>query len=270
MTSITIRLTLSISLIVLMLTGHSDAKLTPKDAVAVWLLDEGAGDTVKDISENANDGKITGKPKWVDGKFGKGLEVDQLDKIGSATAKGVSKSFLAECLWVKFNDFATESQFGYITSAGTASTRYFYFSSWCAAGPPHDCIHLGTLDLGGAWGRGIVTNKIFDKNKWYFVCGVIDNKEGTIRAYVDGVLKHDQAFAKGDTPGTPGQIWLGGTPENYQWIKGTVDEVAFFNVAVTPDDMKSMMKDGVGRTVGILAVDPAGKIATTWGSIKGQ
>ena len=123
-----------ISLIVLMMVERSHAALTPKDTVAVWLLDENGGDTVKDISENDNDGKITGNAKWVDGKFGKGLEVDQQQKIGTATAKGVSKTFISECLWIKFNDFTTENQFGYINGAGTASPRYFYFSTWCAAG----------------------------------------------------------------------------------------------------------------------------------------
>ena len=31
-----------------------------EDLVALWSLDEGAGDTVKDLSGNGNDGKIVG------------------------------------------------------------------------------------------------------------------------------------------------------------------------------------------------------------------
>ncbi len=256
----------SISLIILMMVEQG-AAVAPENTVAIWLLEEGAGDKVKDTSENKNDAEITGNAKWVNGKFGKGLQLTQGVKVGTATAKGVSKTFLSESLWVNFEDFTTENQFGYINASGAASTRYFYFSSWCAAGPPHNCIHLGTLDGGGAWGRGIVTNAIFDKNKWYFVAGVINNKDGTIRAYVDGKLVHDQAFAKGDTPGTPTQIWLGGTPENYQWVKGIVDEVAFFNVALTEDDITSLMKNGLAQA---FSVEPQGKLATTWGGIKSK
>jgi hypothetical protein len=36
-------------------------------------FDEGSGKDVKDLSDNGNDGTITGA-KWVEGKFGKALE----------------------------------------------------------------------------------------------------------------------------------------------------------------------------------------------------
>ena len=256
----------TMSLIALMMVEQGVA-VTPKDAVALWLFEEGAGDKVKDTSENKNDAVITGNAKWVNGKFGKGLQIGQQMKIGAATANGVSKTYLSECLWVTFENFTTENQFGYINAPGGASTRYFYFSTWCAAGPPHNCIHLGTLDVGGAWGRGIVTNALFDKNKWYHVCGVINNKDGKTRAYVDGKQVHEQAFAPGDTPGKPIEIWVGGTPENYQWIQGTIDEVAFFNVALTDDDINSLMKNGLGKA---FSVEPSDKLATTWGGIKSK
>lgn len=259
-----------LSLIGLILTGQSHAALTPQDSVAVWILDEGAGNAAKDLSGNGNDAQLNGST-WVDGKFGKGLELGQDTSIMSSSAKGVSPTFLSECLWVNFSDFSTENQFGYINGSGTASARYFYFSTWCAAGPPHDCIHLGTTDPAGAWGRGIATAKMFDPGKWYFVCGVINNQDGVTRAYVDGELKHEQNFPTGDTPGTPTQIWIGGTPENYQWINGSVDEIGFFNVALTPDDIKMVMEQGLGKVFGsATAVEPSGKLATTWGSIKGQ
>lgn len=262
-----IAITLSfISALFMVEQGH--AAPTVKDAVAIWLFDEGAGNTVKDMSENGNDGEITGNAKWVDGKFKKGLQLPQNAKVGSATAEGVSPTFISECLWVNFEDFGTENQFGYINAPGGASPRFFYFSTWCAAGPPHNCIHLGTIDGAGAWGRGFAIDPLFEENTWYFVCGVVNNEEGTLRAYVDGKLKHEEAIAKGDTPGTPTEIWLGGTPENYQWIQGTVDEVAFFNVALTEDDIQAFMKNGVVNTV--LAVQPQDKLATTWGDIKSR
>ena len=56
---------------VLTIPGY--AKLDPKNAVGIWLFDEGNGDTAKDSSGNGNDGTLEG-PKWVDGKFGKALE----------------------------------------------------------------------------------------------------------------------------------------------------------------------------------------------------
>ena len=41
-----------------------------------------------------------------------------------------------------------------------------------------------------------------------------------------------------------------------------VDEVAIFNVALDPDDIKTLMDKGLGPTVA--AVDAVGKMTTTW------
>ena len=59
-----------------MLAVSSYAVLDPETVVGIWKFDEGKGNTAKDASENGNDGTLTNKPKWVDGKFGKALELD--------------------------------------------------------------------------------------------------------------------------------------------------------------------------------------------------
>lgn len=196
------------------------------------------------------------------------LESEANNNVVSSTAEGVGPTFFSETLWVNFNDFNTENQLGFIRCSGTANARYFYFSSWSADGAPHNRIHLGTLNLDGSWGRGISAPKMFDKGKWYHVAGVINNEEGSIRAYVDGELKHEQKFAVGDTPGTPTEIWAGSAPEAGRSLIGVIDEVGFFNVALTEDDIKKIMNDGLSKATGIEAVDPLSKLTTTWGGIK--
>ena len=255
----------SITFIALLSIGQSNAAVDVKDATVIWLFDEGKGDTVADFSGNGNDGTISGSPKWVDGKFGKALELKTQDKISSSTANGVEPTYISETLWIKFNDFSTENQFGYISCSGTASARFFYFSSWVGGGP-HSGIHLGTINPAGAWGRGIaVPAGVFKKGQWYHVAGVINNETGTTRAYVDGKMRHEQKFATGDTPGTPTGIYAGGTPENYQWVQGIVDEIAFFKVALTEDDINAIMDKGLKAS---FDVDLRDKLATTWGDIK--
>jgi len=44
-----------------------------------------------------------------------------------------------------------------------------------------------------------------------------------------------------------------------------LDEVIFFNVALEEDDIQSLMSNGLG---GILSVEPIGRLATNWGSVK--
>ena len=238
-----------------------------ESAVLIWLFEEGSGDTVADESGNGNDGDLMNGPTWTTGQFGGGLELDGTDDhVYSSTATGVGGTFMSETLWVKFSSFDLENQFGYISCSGTDNARYLYFSTWSADGAPQDRIHLGTLNTEGGWGRGIATGKMFDTGQWYHVAGVINNETGVTKAYVDGELVHEQTFDAGDTPGTPTEIWVGSAPEANRLIIGVIDDVGFFNVALTEDDIKIIMNDGLKSLV--TAVDPLSKLTTTWGSIK--
>jgi len=251
----------------LVLIGSSSAKIDPKTAFLVWRFEEGTGTTVKDISGNGNDGKFVKDVKWVNGKYGKGVQLDgKSTAIVSSTAKGVGKTAFTECLWIKFDNLAPENMFGYISCTGTASPRFFYFSTWSSAGAPNDAIHAGTLDTKGGWGRGIATGRIFKTGQWYFVAGTIDTKAGSIKVYVDGKIPAggEVKIDPGDTPGTPKEIWVGASPENYPWIAGIIDDVAFFNVALSAEDINAIM------VAGITAVDSSGKLPTTWARIKAQ
>ncbi len=257
--------TVCISLMILLLAGQSYALVDPENIAVIWLFEEGSGDMVKDLSGNGNDAELNGQ-EWADGKFGKGLQFEPNQNVKSLTAKGLSATYMSETLWVKFdkNFSGIENQFGFISCTGTPSARYFYFSSWVNGGP-HSGIHLGTLDTAGAWGRGIsVPAGVFKEGQWYHVGGVINNEEGSIRAYVDGELRHEQKFAVGDTPGKPSEIWAGSAPEAGKSIIGLIDEVAFFNVVLTEDDINKIMDKGLAPE----DVNLRGKLTTTWGGIK--
>ena len=50
-----------------------DAKIDEDTILGIWLFDEDIKNSVSDASGNGHDGQIFGKPKVVDGKFGKAL-----------------------------------------------------------------------------------------------------------------------------------------------------------------------------------------------------
>jgi hypothetical protein len=52
---------------------------------------------------------------------------------------------------------------------------------------------------------------------------------------------------------------------NVGFYTGSIDEVAIFNVVLGEDDFKSIITKGLKA---ISVVFPAGKLTTTWGSIK--
>jgi hypothetical protein len=62
----------------LIFAGIGRAEIDPGTIVGLWLFDEGAGDTIEDISGNDNDGKLVG-PVWAAGKYGGALDFDGTD-----------------------------------------------------------------------------------------------------------------------------------------------------------------------------------------------
>ena len=64
------------------------------------------------------------------------------------------------------------------------------------------------------------------------------------------------------------EVHIGGWTGNAtELLDGLLDEVALFNVALSPADMKDLMKKGFK---GILDVAALNKLATSWGDIKFQ
>jgi hypothetical protein len=57
--------------------------------------------------------------------------------------------------------------------------------------------------------------------------------------------------------------------DNYKF-SGIVDEVAIFKQAIAEADIRKMMNDGLGKVLGLAAVDNAGKVTATWGQIKSR
>jgi len=68
-----ILLCFSLIIISLVLVTQIGAKIDPKTAMGIWLLDEKTGNKVKDVSGNDNHGEIQGA-KWAKGKFGSALK----------------------------------------------------------------------------------------------------------------------------------------------------------------------------------------------------
>ena len=90
----------------LVLTSICDAKLDMEGVVAVWLLNEGSGNKVTDFSGKGHDGEFGGgKPKWVDGKFGKALSFDgQADFVKMNDPTIPETADLTIGCWVKPGD----------------------------------------------------------------------------------------------------------------------------------------------------------------------
>ena len=136
-------------------------------------------------------------------------------------------------------------------------------------------IHTYTSDGAGNYDEGIMTSiagKLpdkeadWEKGKWYHIAWTLEGRHEI--AYVNGIKlgEHDKAHENtkpGVNPLEIGRRVGGSIP-----LTGAVDEVAVFNVALEEEDIKASMEKGMERVLGITAVFPSDKLATTWGQIK--
>lgn len=254
---------LGLIVVSLLLANVCDAKIDPKTCVGAWLFDEGKGDTAKDSSGNGNNGKLMNNPKWDQGKIGSALNfVNANDYVEiTDTPKLNPEKTLTLVAWVKPNSFP-----GY---SPIIDKEWFEVKPQFSLGYPSDKLMGLWFDTQARVEDSIRATTVLVAGTWYFVSAVFDN--GKVKIFVNGNAEGSK------TSGTVTALRVNdtanlciGSEKTSRNLDGTIDEVAIFNVALADEDIKSIMSDGLAKSVNMLAVEPTGKLAGTWGEIKGS
>lgn len=246
-------------LILLTISSLSYAKISPESVVGVWLLDEGRGEEVKDISKNRNDGKVVGA-EWVDGKIGKALEFDGISHVeipASASTDNYVDGF-TYLLWVMPKSTPSNVNVRLIERDWHNPTIQigpsdFYGSTQIKGDQANSNIR------GGKWSMG----------EWSFVALTWDGS--ILKLYVDGKMVNEKKLDKPDftKAHNNGAIWLAQWKGGQGWdFTGVIDEVAVFCAPLDENDLKNIMDNGLDKALGISPVSNSGKITSTWGHIK--
>lgn len=247
--------------ILMVVASISYADYTLENITAMWLFDDGEGTIATDSSQNDNDGTIHGA-QWVDGRFGKALEFNGTDN------------------WVEVSHSDSV-----VFEAGTSFTLTLHFKGTSVggslAGKNYEDTSQSTpwymLWNGGADGKiafflrdgsnaSFRMNSTTDINddQWHFIAGRADAETGKATLWIDGTQEAEYDFNADSGYGTSEGVFHIGRHFN-RYSAGIIDEVALFNVALSEDDMQSIMNDGL---VNLTAVEATGKLATTWGNVK--
>jgi len=253
--------------IILFLAYQGEAKIDPESVVGIWLLDEGSGTTIRDSSGNGHNGEIVGNVNWVQGKFGKALE---FPGSGENIARVLPDSALQMTTFTVVAWFKGESTGSWqklVGREGPWGSRNFNLY-----------VNKGTESLMtqftvGAqnWKSAIGKTTISDGD-WHHLAGTYDGH--FIRSWVDGTKDAETAetgepdHAEGAYMSIGGEFTLDkgfGLP-----VKGIIDDVALFNVALGEEDINELMTGGLSDTLGIFAVSPQEKLTTIWGELKSK
>ena len=232
----------------LLSTDLSLAKLDSEAALGIWFFDEGKGGTAKDSSKNGNDGEIV-DAQWVTGKFGEALKFEG----GAHVAVG---------------DFADyEDQVSIVALIKTPAAPAW---SDIIVGPCGDVILTlrdHKLNFAGQCAQPIPHNTwsktLLNDDKWHQIAGTYDGK--TVKVYVDGELEASNAAAG---PFKTGAKYIGSRDDKQEAYTGLIDEIAFFNVALSENDVKAIADSGLSVVLGFAAVSPQAKLTTVWAELK--
>ncbi len=227
--------------------------------VIYYSFDNVRGDTVNDLSGFGNDGTLILKPSSVDGQSGKALEFEN-----SYVELAVSDSLHADFFQGSFTIVV------WIKPKLTGDTWQAIFTS---EGPPkaRDTLFInidGRISwrgrVAGQWAGGMCETSpgILQADKWNHIAVVSD--QAKFRVYANADLIEESDFQK--TDGGNADHYLGDTPfAADQSYSGLIDEFAIFTEPLTESEIQSIMDGGIE---GFIAVEPAGKLTTRWGSLR--
>ena len=230
-------------------------------------IGEVADGVLEDVSGNGHDGEFTQKPKWANGVWGAGLQVGQAQGGWHAvTVPHTNEMDLEEFAigaWVKTENLIGDCCNMIVSKESWVGGLNRNYSMWM-----REQVTVGfttTNPFDDVQARGIVITD----GKWHHAVGTYDGTDLT--QYVDGV-----AYGKNPVGGhTPsfnpsqqlhiGATWLGGLSLG---MHGVVDDVVVFNRGLTEEEVITLMDQGLEKLLGFQAVNPEGKMATTWAGLK--
>ena len=206
--------------------------IDPGDIVGAWLFD---GDAI-DSSGNGLDGTVVGGAEFVDGMIGQAINLNGTDA------------------WVEVPDLGTFEQVTVATWAKctgrTGAWRVIFTVNGWSAGVLHHQLYsdnvIGFSIHSNPGGNDSKSNFMFDDSQldvWHHLATVYNSNEAWVRFYVDGELDVQNDWGGNPIVLNAGRIgsWDGGGRE---W-QGMFDEFVILNTALSEDDIRGIMENGV-------------------------
>jgi hypothetical protein len=245
----------------------SAVELDPS-AMLYMPFEEGKGNTTADLSGNGNDGKFVGDVKWGKGMVNGALEFNGSDSFVEIPSH---KTLQAESdgwtigVWVKADPGS--GQWARVVDK-------FYGTGYVVGRRGGDPV------MGAEWAgspNSFATLKPVFDNKWHHIVYTreVEKNANLHKLYMDGEFENQGAGGavnQKNQETTPVRIGAGdqccaeGPPADVSYFfKGIIDEVLIVRKTLSEAEIKTLMKEGI-----TLAVQPSGKLATTWATIKAR
>lgn len=221
---------------------------------ALWLLDEGSGNTVKDDSGNGCDGTINGA-KYVQAKYGTGLKFDGKSFVDFGFPKALQEDIIGPFTvetWVKVDKAPPAAQ----------STIIFMQSSGALT------IGFTSSTGGGLYGYAGDNIKITDPEpfpigEWVHVAHTFDGQIQKLYRNGEEIASQDASAANFDHPtDSPWTMGSWSTHDNNFLENATLDEMRILDEALEPEKLGFFNR--------FSTVKPHGRLCICWADVKSE
>ncbi|UCD24923.1 MAG: LamG domain-containing protein [Gemmatimonadota bacterium] len=215
---------------------RGDCQVDPGGMVSYWRLDDGSGTTATD-SVGDNDGTLFNGPTWISGQVGGALYFDGLDDyVEIPLLYSTSPSSLSISAWIN----PSLSDIGCVFYHG--DNGEFNISA-----TPSSLASFGVKLANGSWYHAL--SPPMTPGVWHHLVGVW-TKGDSLRMYVDGELAGATEIPDYNLY-DPGSSFLPSigvynkVHEPDAFYSGAIDEVAFYNRALTTEEIQDHYENGL-------------------------
>jgi hypothetical protein len=243
-----------------------------------WLLNEGAGRVVRDISGQRHDGSFSGGPLWTPGAFGPAVEFDGNDDwISMGNCLNLGTDDITMLVLVQYSAAEQPEQWQGVHAGAVAGKGYLGSSNGYGVSVSGGN-KIGWQVRNQSTVFSITSDNVLNDGQWHVVIGVCDRDSATgLRLYIDGVRQSATA-----DPTSIAGVNLTDTPafavgsrqdvsQSWAWdYLGRVGAVCVWKRVLTEDQIGQLQREPFAlfarrRTAACFAV-PAGAIVDLAGS----
>jgi len=222
---------------------YNDSGCLSTGLVGYWPFDEGKNSLVQDYSGNENDLNLynVGDSNWVEGKFGKCINLNGTNEYGEVNHAGdldFTDSDLSISAWIHHN--GADDWRGIVhNSVGQTTTRQFGFALLST-----DLLVFMTYD-GVSWETRVTSTVAVDTLGFHHVAVIFDDSAGTAKLYLDG---EEVGSASGLNSMAYSPTWLTvGCRYGGAYFDGKIDEVRIYNKVLTTTEITNLYNNS-GRS----------------------
>lgn len=205
-------------------------------AVAIWHMDEGRGNVMRDSSGNGNDGTIHGA-RWVKGEFGTGLEFDGKDdhvEIAHSDSLNFSEAVTVEA-WISVESIELDGPAIIAKNRGSKQ-------AWKM------CVRTDKAsidwEINGDWRGYSLVGGSLRPHRWYHVAGTYDSRSKRSDLYVNGARVNSRSTPGGRIRVNAFPVTLGLDRYDDRRFHGIIDTIAIYDRALSAEEILDCYRRG--------------------------